>query len=61
MNGFVALSNSDAYFKIKCDSVNDSDEIIKEFTQEVKHWSNKYNVELKKVGNKNVYYIIGHK
>jgi len=61
MNGFVSLSNSEPYLKIKCDTDKDSDEIIKEFTQEVHHWADKYNVELKKVDNKDVYYIIGIK
>ena len=61
MNGFLALSNSVPHFKIKCDAANDSQEIIQEFTDEVKHWANKYNVELQKVDNKDVYYIIGIK
>lgn len=61
MNSFIALSNSEPYFKIKCDSENDSEEIIQEFRDEVKHWSEKYHVELKKVENKDVYYILGKK
>lgn len=61
MNAYVALSNSESYFKIKCDSSVDSPEIIEEFTQEVQHFSDKYDVELKKVENKDVYYIIGKK
>ncbi len=61
MNGFVSLSNSVPYFKIKCDTTNDSKEVVKEFTDEVNHWANKYNVELQKVDKKDVYYIIGHK
>ncbi len=59
MQGFVSLSNTEPYFKIKCDSEHESPEIIEEFTQEVKHWSEKYDVELQKVNNKDVYYIIG--
>ena len=58
MNGYITLSNSAPYFKIKCDNV-ESDEILKEFTEELQHWSDKYNVELQKVDNKEVYYIIG--
>ena len=61
MNGFVSLSNSVPHFKIKCDNTKDDEKIIEEFTQEVNHWSNKYNVELQKVDKKDVYYIIGHK
>ena len=60
MNGFISLSNSVPHFKIKCDNTKDSQEIIKEFTDEINHWANKYNVELQKVDNKDVYYIIGH-
>lgn len=58
MNGYVANSNSEEYFKIKCDS-NDSEDILKEFHDEVLHWSDKYNVGIKKLDNKNVYYILG--
>ncbi|MEA3288879.1 MAG: hypothetical protein U9Q04_01755 [Campylobacterota bacterium] len=61
MHAYVALSNSESYFKIKCDSQNDSPEIVEEFTQEVNHFSEKYHVELQKVPNKDVYYIIGKK
>ncbi|MEA2050863.1 MAG: hypothetical protein U9O56_09065 [Campylobacterota bacterium] len=59
MSGFVALSNSEAYFKIKCDSTNEDKTIVDEFTKEVNHWSDKYDVKLQKVQNKDVYYIIG--
>ncbi|MEA3513396.1 MAG: hypothetical protein U9R37_07315 [Campylobacterota bacterium] len=58
MNGYVALSNTHPYFKIKCDSI-DNNEIIKEFKDELEHWSDKYHVELQKVENKEVYYILG--
>ena len=59
MNGYIALSNSEPYFKIKCDFTNDTKEIINEFIQEVNHFSQKYHVNLKKVDNKEVYYILG--
>lgn len=56
-DSFVGLSNSVPNFKIKCE-----DELfLEDFTNEVKHWSEKYNIELQKVENKNVYYIIGIK
>lgn len=58
MNAYVALSNTEAYFKIKCDAT-DSAKIIEEFTSELNHWGSKYDVNLQKVDNKNVYYIIG--
>lgn len=58
MNAYVALSNSSDHLKIKCDE-NDADEILEEFHDEVSHWANKYNVNLKKLDKKHVYYILG--
>jgi hypothetical protein len=58
MNAYVSLSNTKPYFKIKCDNI-ESQEIKKEFLDEITHWSDKYNVLLEKVQNKDVYYIIG--
>ncbi|MEA2019104.1 MAG: hypothetical protein U9N59_11710 [Campylobacterota bacterium] len=58
MHAYVALSNSESYFKVKCENT-DSAEIIKEFNDELDHWSDKYDVSLRKVDNKEVYYIIG--
>jgi hypothetical protein len=59
INAFVAFSNSQNYLKIKCDSCNNSPEILEEFSQTTKNFSNKYNVNIKKLPNKEVYYIIG--
>jgi hypothetical protein len=59
MNAYIALSNTEPCLKIKCDSANDSEEVIAEFTQTIKTWAEKYHVELKKVDNKDVYYIVG--
>ena len=58
MHAYISLSNSESYFKIKCEST-ETKEIIKEFNNEIDHWAKKYDVELKKVDNKEVYYIIG--
>jgi hypothetical protein len=58
MHAYIALSNSESYFKIKCDNT-DSKEILKEFIDELNHWSSKYDVKLQKVENKDVYYILG--
>jgi hypothetical protein len=58
MNAYVALSNSSDYLKIKCDE-NDADEILSEFHTEVLHWADKYNVDVERLNNKHVYYIIG--
>ncbi len=60
MNAYVGLSNSSEFLKIKCDE-NDAQEIIEEFENEVEHWSEKYNVQVKKLKNKHVYYILGTK
>jgi len=57
--GIVALSNSKDYLKVKSDS--DKPEEIEAFNDIVKHWSQKYKVEVQKVENKNTYYILGYK
>jgi len=59
MNAYVALSNKESYFKIKCDEQKIEEGIEKEFLDEIKHWSDKYQVELKQLDNKNIFYIIG--
>ena len=57
--GFIALSNSKDYFKIKCDA--DSSATNEEaFHELVSHWSDKYKLQLQRVVGKNTYYIIGH-
>jgi len=58
MNAYVGISNSVDYFKIKCDE-QDSSAIVEEFNEEVEHFASKYNVKVKKLDNKNVYYILG--
>ncbi len=58
MNAYVALSNSSDYLKIKCDE-NDANEIINQFHEEVSHWADKYNLNLQKLKEKPVYYILG--
>lgn len=58
--GFIAMSNSKDHLKIKCDEDSGADN-LSAFTALVKHWADKYKLELKQVDNKNTYYIIGHK
>lgn len=60
INSHLAMSNTNDYLKIKCDESN-TKEMVEEFEKIVKHFADKYNVELEKVANKNVYYIIGIK
>jgi len=56
--GFIAMSNSEDHLKIKCEEDPSADN-LSAFTTLVKHWADKYNLELKQVHNKNTYYIIG--
>ncbi|MCF6245053.1 MAG: hypothetical protein L3J43_08440 [Sulfurovum sp.] len=56
--GFIAMSNSQDYLKIKCNEDISADN-LSAFTTLVKHWADKYKLELKKVDNKNTYYILG--
>ncbi|HFU76098.1 MAG TPA: hypothetical protein ENK66_07625 [Arcobacter sp.] len=56
-NGYVALSNSKNYFKIKIESP--TPELAEEAHEKVKHFSEKYKIEVEKLPNKETYYIIG--
>jgi len=58
--GFVAMSNSEDHLKIKCNEDSSADN-LSAFTEQLKHWADKYKIVLKKVDNKNTYYIIGQK
>jgi len=53
----VAMSNSKDYLKLKSNSKDENE--IKEFEDIINKWSQKYKVDLKKVENKNTYYILG--
>ena len=54
---FVALSNSENYFKIKIEAK--SPELTQEAHEKVKHFSDKFKVEVNKLDNTETYYIIG--
>lgn len=54
---YVALSNSNDYFKIKVDSP--SQELAQEAHDKIKHFSDKFKVKVDKLKNKETYYIIG--
>ena len=58
INGFIALSNNNDLFKIKIEP-SESKNFHEEFHEIVNKWSDKYNIELQKVENKDVYYILG--
>jgi len=54
---FVALSNSEDYFKIKVEA--SSPELAEEAHEKVKHFSEKFKVDIKKLDKKDTYYILG--
>jgi len=56
-NSYVALSNSNNYFKIKIESK--TPEIAQEAHEKVKRFSDKFKVNIDKLDNKETYYIIG--
>jgi hypothetical protein len=56
-NSFVALSNSENYFKIKVEA--SSPELAQEAHEKIQHFSDKFKVTVNKLDNKETYYIIG--
>ena len=54
---FVALSNSEDYFKIKVEA--SSPELAQEAHEKVQHFSDKFKVSINKLENKETYYIVG--
>ena len=54
---FVAMSNSENYFKIKIEAK--TPELNKEAHEQILRFSEKFKVTLKKLDNKETYYIIG--
>jgi hypothetical protein len=56
-NGYVALSNSKDYFKIKIESA--TPELAEEAHEKVTHFSEKYKIKIEKLTNKDTYYILG--
>jgi len=54
---YVALSNSNDYFKIKVAEA--SPEIEQEAHEKIKHFSDKFKVAIQQLENKKTYYILG--
>jgi len=54
---FVALSNSENYFKIKIEARNSA--LTQEAHEKVKRFSEKFKVNVNKLDNKETYYILG--
>ncbi len=58
-DSFVAISNSEDYFKIKNEARTPEERV--EVDRKIAQWAQKYKVLLKKVEPKDTYYILGHK
>lgn len=56
-SAYVAMSNSENYFKIKIDAKNVTTAEIAH--EKIKHFSDKYKVKIDKLDNKKTYYITG--
>ncbi len=56
-NSYVAMSNSEDYFKIKVEATNSTTAEIAH--EKIKHFSDKYKVTINKLDNKETYYITG--
>lgn len=56
--GYIAMSNSHNYLKIKCDEDSNASN-LSAFNTLLNHWENKYKLKLEKVENKNTYYLLG--
>ena len=54
---FVALSNSEDYFKIKVEA--NSPELASEAHEKVRRFSDKFKITVNKLDNKETYYIVG--
>ena len=55
-NGFVAISNSEDVFKIKCEG-RPSD--IRNFNEIVTNWADKFKLKIRKIDGKETYYLLG--
>ncbi|MCK9453929.1 MAG: hypothetical protein WCY51_04795 [Sulfurimonas sp.] len=56
-DSYVAMSNSNDFFKIKVESP--SVEMAEGAHEKIRHFSQKYKVAVNKLENKNTYYILG--
>jgi len=54
---YVAMSNSVDYFKIKIDTINEV--AAAEALEKIKHFADKYKVQLQKVEGKETFYVVG--
>ena len=56
-SSYVALSNSNNYFKVKVES--QTPELAEEAHNKIQHFSEKFKVKIDKLDKKETYYIIG--
>lgn len=56
-NAIIAMSNTNNYLKIKYEGTSEA--LQQEFHSIVQNWADKYNVQIQKVTDKEVYYILG--
>jgi len=56
-NSYVAMSNSEDYFKIKVEAP--SPERTEEAIEKIDHFADKFKVALQRVEGKNTYYVLG--
>lgn len=57
LGGYVAMSNSNDYLKIKIDATSLA--LKEEAFAKIEHFSDKFKVELQKVDGKDTFYILG--
>ena len=57
LGGFIAMSNSSKYLKIKTKYSRIED--VTPFVEALEKWSNKYKISLRRVEGKDTFYIIG--
>lgn len=57
IGGYVAMSNSNNYLKIKVDAASEA--LKEEALEKIEHFATKFKVDLKKVEGKDTFYILG--
>ena len=55
---YIALSNSEDYFKIKIEAPSEA--LTEEAHEKIAHWSEKYKIQTSRVDQKDTYYIKGY-
>ncbi|MBU0633146.1 hypothetical protein KKA17_10935 [bacterium] len=57
IGGYIAMSNSNDFLKIKVEAANEA--LREEALEKIEHFATKFKVELNKVDGKDTFYIIG--